>query len=152
VLERGLGFEQIPDLDRIQVDDRGSGAGRERHQQRVEMGLVAVGGDHHHLGDAVVLPARQQLVDGAVQRLAPQGGRPREAPAWVSRHAVGEGGHAQDPDVVGRAAGDRLREERVGSERQMRTVLLERADREEEARVACEQPPGLLPGEVVEGV
>ena len=116
------------------------------------MGLVAVGGDHHDLGDAVVLPARQQLVDRAVQGLAAERGSPGVMSPPASDHPIGKRRCPQDPQRDGHPARHCFSEEGVGPERQVRSMLLERAHREEQARVPCQEPPCFWPGEGVQRV
>ena len=70
VFQLGRRLKQVSHCDCVQVDHGGPRARGERHQQGIEVGLVAVSGDHHGLRDTVVLPACQQLVHRPVQGLA----------------------------------------------------------------------------------
>ena len=151
VLELGATLQQIPHL-RVQIDHGRLRAGHERHQEGIEVGLEAVGGDHHDLGDAVVFPARQQLVHRTVEGFPAQGRGPRIAPAPCARHSIAERGCPQDAELGRNPPGNRLGDEDVRAQRQMSAVLFECAHGEEEARVAREQPPRLGPGQRVQGV
>ncbi len=89
------------------------------------MGLVTLCSDDDQLGDTVIVPARQQLVDRAMEGLASKTGRAGVGPAVRVDDAVGKGWCYQNGKKVRKVVGNPLRDHGVGAERKMGTMLVE---------------------------
>ena len=108
-------------------------------------------GDDHELLHPVILPLRQELVHGAVQRLPSEPGATCEGTS-ADGHAVGERRRAEDLERTGHLAGHALCDDDVGPQREVRPVLLEGPDRKDQTWIAHERALDLAPWDLVECV
>jgi hypothetical protein len=140
-----VGHAHVPDLDHAYARFPGEQGG-----QGIHMRLVAVRRDDHELAHAMLLPGVQQLVQGAVQRLGRERGGAGEGAVGAHVDAIVDGGGPEDVVFPGEVHGDLPRDEHVGAQRQVRAVLLERPDGQQQARIARELCGYVDPAQLVE--
>ena len=139
----------LEDVDLVKVIYAVGRRVRRRDQQCLQVGFVPMRRDDDELGDAVVLPGGEQFVDRAVERLtAKPGGTGKGTSA--DRNPVGEGRSSQDSYSLRNGLGDTVRDEDIGSQREVRTVLVHSADRENESRISGDRPTNRRPAQLVD--
>ena len=150
VLRELLPFDEVVDGHIPDVDDADPCAGGDEGGEGLEVGVVAVGGDEDELGDAVALPRVEQLVHGAVEGLSAEGGGAgvRALGPYIDAEVEGRG--AKDAELTGEVDAETSSDEHIAAEGQVRAVLFERADRDNESRVAGQVRGDIDPAELVE--
>lgn len=95
-----LSLEQVVDGHVPYVDDTDAGVRSDEAREGFHVGIVAVTGDDDELGNAVTLPAVEELVEAAVQRLAAEGGSTcvRAFGAYIDAEAERRG--SQHPELL----------------------------------------------------
>ena len=86
-------------------------------------------GDEDELGEAVVLPGGEQVVEHAVQVLGVQAGGAGVGALRREVHAVGDDRGAQDAELLGEVEAEAATDEDVAAEGQVGAMLFEGADR-----------------------
>src|SRR5688572_20215519 len=114
------------------------------------MRLVAVRGNENEFGEAVILPGGEELVEGAMERLLAECGGARVCASGTDIHTVVYCGRTEHTEFPGEVDREMSRDQHIGAEWQVRAVLFQRADRDDEAGVAREQCCDVDPAELVE--
>ncbi len=137
---RHLGGDQVPVGECSSAD---TGVGHHCRRDRDDPGVAAVPVDDHHPLEPVMGDAGRQIPEQAQERFRPHGERARKAEP-VGRQPPMNFGQHQRPRIAGfveescRANGYGGRCVGVRVERQVRAVLLDRADRQQQDRsVRC---------------
>jgi len=149
VLDLRVRFEDIAHVDLIEVVDAIGGGAGERHQQRLQMRLITMSGDDDELGDTVVFPSSEQLVYGPVESFSPQTARPGEGTS-TGRNPVGERGRPKYAQAFGNALRHVFCDADVRPQRQVRTVLIQRTDNQDQARISCQGAADFRPTQLIE--
>lgn len=109
-----------------------------------------MGGDDHDAFHAVVLPHLHELVHDAVERLS---SKSRTACVRPSTYGdpVRQGGRPEDARPGGDRPGDMPSDDDVAAHREMRPVLLQGPDGEDQSWVGVEESTDLGPRQLVDG-
>jgi len=101
--------------------------------------------------DSVVFPPGHEFVDGSMKGLSTEA---RRAPERISceRDAVRERRGTQDAEPFRDRSGDAASDDDVRPDREMRAVLLESTNGEDQTRSFGEDPGDFRPGQLVECV
>jgi hypothetical protein len=145
-----LHLEQVTDVDVPCGDDANASGPGDEGSEGVEMGFMPVGDDDDELGDALGFPGGEELVERPVQSFVRESGGTRVPSLGSYIDAVVHGGSTQNILFPGQVEGEFACNEYIGAERQMGTVLLESADRDNEARVAREVRRDIDPAQLIE--
>lgn len=110
------------------------------------MRLMTLRGNDDHLGDTVIVPTSQEFIDGAVECFST-----KRAGAGVRRpirlcEAVVKRRRDDDSKVAGQSPCHPFGDEGVGSQRQMRPMVVERPHRHDEAGVTFQMQANFGPG------
>ncbi len=90
------------------------------------MRFVTLSSDDDQFGDAVIVPACQQLVDRSVEGLSSKTGRAGIGPAVRMDDPVGKGWCHENGEEARKVVGNPLRDHGIGAEREVGTMLVER--------------------------
>ncbi len=146
VLQSGISFQQIFHVDGRQIEDHRFRLGGQRHEERFQVSFRALRRDQDELLDAVVLPLRQQLIDGSVQGLPRKAAGPGELTCLGKPNAVLEGRGPQDA----RSGRGRIRYRagnvEVGAQWQVRASVVQGPHRQEQSGIPGQYALYLRPG------
>jgi len=111
---------------------------------------VLVRREENEFLDTRSFPCVDEIIEGAMERLATQGGVSRKPTLGVNVDAVFERRCAQHSELRGEIIGEMLHNYRVASKGHVRSVLLTGADGHDQARVASERLRNLGWSELLE--
>jgi len=148
--ERGS-IHDIIDFDGKKVHHDGDGRGGHGHEESVQVRLELVGAYDEKLLDSMILPFREKLVHGAVKGLSLEPCRPSETLFPRAPNPVVERGGEERLAATGCFIGCFLRNEGVGSKREMGPMLDQCSHRNDQPWVPGEDPSHFRPREVLEG-
>ncbi len=146
----GSAFDDVGNVDRHEVDNLGGrvlGKGRE---ERLDVGFVALGSDDHDFIGTVVVPTGEEFIDRTVEGLASQGAGTRIRCPIRLRESVMEGRSHRQLQANGEIEGNPLGDQRIGAKGQVGSVMVERANGENQACVPGQQVPHLGPRKVAQ--
>ncbi len=146
----GLTVEEVRDVDIPCGDDADAGGVGDEGRERIEMGLVAVCSEEDELGDALDFPGGEDLVEHAVERFLGEGGSAGITSLGAYIDAVVHGWCAEHLLLLRQVDREFACDEYICTERQMWTVLLERADWNDQAWVAREVRGDIDPAQLIE--
>ena len=114
------------------------------------MGLRPVSRNHQVVAEAVRVPHPEEFVDRAVERFSPHAGT---TGVGISAHrdTVRNHGRSQDAELTRQGVGYALRDQDVRAEGKVRSMLLQRADGNDETLIDVEVRLHLCPRQVIEG-
>ena len=146
----GKALHEVGDVDRHEVDDFRRCVLGKGGEEGLDVGFVALGRDDYDFVDAVVVPTGEEFIYGTMEGLPAQrtGTRVRR-PVRLGK-AVMEGRRNHQLQATGQIEGDALGDECICAERQVWSVVVERADRKDQARIVSEQATDFGPGKVVQ--
>lgn len=146
----GSTFDQVSDVDGHEVYDFGRRVACQSRKAGLQMRLVTLCGYHDDCGDSVVVPTCEEFVDGTVGRLPAKCAGARIRRPVRFRQTVVEGRRDDDAKAGREGAGHTLRYERVRTQRQMGSVVIQRTYRQDESGIALEVQTNFRPGQVVQ--
>lgn len=149
VLDFRVRFKHIANVYLIEVVDAIGRSARERHQQRLQVRLIAMGGYDYELGDAVVFPPSEQLVYGPMKGLPPKAACSGEGTS-AGRNTVGERGRSKYAQALGNPLRYVFGDADVRTQRQVRTVLTQRTDNQDQSRISCQVAADFRPTQRIE--
>jgi len=115
------------------------------------MRLMLIGRQKEKLLNAMVFPFGQKLVQGPVKGLPVDSGGAGVTLLSGIPDSVIEAGRQEDPAPPGDLSSHHLYDEGVGPEGEVRPMLDQRPNGEDEARIPGQYPSYFRPGEVVKG-
>ena len=146
----GPTLDEVSDLDGHEVHDFGRRRAGEGREERLQVRLVTLSRDHDHLGDSVIVPACEELVDSTMEGLSAKGACARIRRPVRLCEAIMESWRDDNVQTGREREGHALRDERVGAERQVGSVVIEGAHRENEPRIALEEYTNFGPRQVIQ--
>jgi len=108
------------------------------------MGVLSMSGEYHKLSYPAGLPGSHQVVEHAVQRLAPDAGASGKRPGGAGVDAEFEGWGTKHLEFCREIVGQALDDNGVTAQGQVGAMLLRRPDRQDEARIAPQMGPDRL--------
>jgi hypothetical protein len=146
----GEAFHKVGDVDRHEVDDFRGWVFGEGSEECFDVGFVALGRDDYDFVDAVVVPTGEEFIYGAMEGLpAERAGTGVRRPVRLGE-AVMKGRRRHQLQATGQIESDVLCDECIGAERQVGSVMVERADREDQTRIISEQATDFGPGKAAQ--
>ena len=150
VFEFGVRFQDVGDIDLIEIVDGFCGWPRRGHQECLEVRLESMRGNENEVLHSEILPALEQFIHHTMEGLSPQSRRPKRTS--VDGDAVRERRRPEDSTPFGDFTRDALGDEGVRSDREVGTVLLESAYRKYEPGVCLENSRHFGPRQFVDRV
>ena len=127
------GFVEIAgEVERKDVDREDASLPGTQRGEGFLVRIVAVGRENNESIHAALLPGAEQIVHPAMQGLAADGRIAGIGTFGCRIHAKGDSRGTQNPEFGGEVVGQPLDDDRIASERQMRSMLFTRADRHEQ--------------------
>ena len=146
----GEAFRKVGDVDRHEIDDVRRCVLGKGGEQCLDVGFVALGRDDYDFIDAVVVPTDEEFIYGTVEGLpAQRAGTGVRRPVRLGK-AVMEGRRHHPLQATGQIEGDAFGDERIRAERQVWSVVVERADGKDQARIMSEQVADFRPGKAAQ--
>ena len=146
----GEAFHKVGDVDRHEIDDVRRCVLGKGGEQCLDVGFVALGRDDYDFIDAVVVPTGEEFIYGTVEGLpAQRAGTGVRRPVRLGK-AVMEGRRHRQLQATGQIEGDAFGDERIRAERQVWSMVVERADGKDQARIMSEQVADFRPGKAAQ--
>src|SRR5438046_7602160 len=140
----GLPLQEVAEIDSEDIRGANPRAGRNERRKRLEMRIVLVRGEEYEFSNTGRFPCVEDIVQQSMQGLFAQRCVSRETPFSDDIDAILDGGCHEDPELGRQIARQSLDDDRVRAERQMRPVLLARADWDDQPWIAIDGRRNLL--------